>query len=539
MLFEKLSENDIDLIQTYIECYGPNHNSEVYFYHEKPLSHILRIWDETKSEYLYNLLGQQFILEKHITYKIPIERVRGDLANNIARGEMATFNKKFKEYINMNFDFSSDMHWQLRQLTDTETLAYNSIRHLCGDSSAIIQFSEDFSIKLQIGMKPLKALKKIASFLNLETEFEQFRLAHSRILNQKSLDGNLCLSIHPLDYLTMSENASKWTSCMNWTEPGCYRMGTVEMMNSPMVVIAYLKSENRNYHFAGNKEWNDKHWRILLIVTKEGIISVKGYPYANPDLTKMCIEWLAKLANENLGWEYYPVDVIKEDKEFIYAPNQHKYDIVTETAQMYNDFGATEHFGALEVLDDDTDITFYKFHYSGPTECLICGNTSNTYYDESYVFCDNCCSYGDEENCSTCDRCGRYWNSDEVYWFDDACYCPDCVDEVGARCEIEGEWDYYENLTPIYLAQNKDDPNPEEDDKIYVRNQYALAHEGKHKYSLFTYTKNWFNIEYPRVTDNGICYLNYADITESGLHSYGLYGKYQQEYFNYDVTEKN
>ena len=73
-------------------------------------------------------------------------------------------------------------------------------------------------------------------------EWEEIRLAHSQIFNTNKMTGTLCLSIHPLDYATASDNDNGWSSCMSWRDDGCYRMGTVEMMNSPMVICAYFAS---------------------------------------------------------------------------------------------------------------------------------------------------------------------------------------------------------------------------------------------------------------------------------------------------------
>ena len=90
-------------------------------------------------------------------------------------------------------------------------------------------------------------------------EFEDFRIKHSRILSEKEFIGRLSLSIHPLDFMTMSDNDSDWSSCMSWRTCGSYRRGTVEMMNSPCVVVAYLSASkpmvlDRGSHF----KWNIK-----------------------------------------------------------------------------------------------------------------------------------------------------------------------------------------------------------------------------------------------------------------------------------------
>ena len=76
----------------------------------------------------------------------------------------------------------------------------------------------------------MRVLSKIATAYNLPG-FEDFRIAQSLVTNQANLKGYITLSIHPLDYMTMSDNNCGWDSCMSWQEEGCYRQGTVEMMN--------------------------------------------------------------------------------------------------------------------------------------------------------------------------------------------------------------------------------------------------------------------------------------------------------------------
>ena len=49
-------------------------------------------------------------------------------------------------------------------------------------------------------------------------------------------------------------------------DEGSYRLGTVEMMNSPMVICAYLSGKNQ-MDINGVYEWNSKKWRAWAIVS--------------------------------------------------------------------------------------------------------------------------------------------------------------------------------------------------------------------------------------------------------------------------------
>ena len=112
----------------------------------------------------------------------------------------------------------------------------------------------------------------------------------------------------------MSDNNSNWQSCMNWQEEGCYRIGTVEMMNSNNVLCCYIEQGKTNWYFGGHQTaedgsidayiWNDKKWRILTYITKDIIMSGKSYPYNNDDYSKKIITEVRDLALKNLGWTY-------------------------------------------------------------------------------------------------------------------------------------------------------------------------------------------------------------------------------------------
>ena len=529
MLVEKLTEQDIALIDNFRQVYGANPDSYTYS-SLVPIEKILTVWDINKSEYLYKLMGEEFILEKEVSYKRPIDVIRMEIANKSNCNDcMRAFRQKYKRFVDDNWDYYCDESRALLNLISCEVLATNTLDWLPDDMKTMTITLGDFSIKLSLDMKPLKALKKIATYINAEEEFENFRICHSQILNQKSLNGTLCLSIHPMDYLTMSENNSKWTSCMNWKEPGSYRMGTIEMMNSPMVVVAYLKS-HEDMTISGSDKWNNKKWRSLFIVTPEAIISVKGYPYQSEDLANICVDWLVELANKNLEWNYFPTDKIVEGEKFTYAPNGRLYHITTETAQMYNDFGAAPHYGALTTDIEEEEYENYSFYYSGPTQCMCCGSTNRYYYDESYVYCEDCCPY--ESEMSYCDRCGCRLPNDELYWVDGGeAYCPDCIDEVAGYCAIDGLYIYYDDLVQIYLAREKDNPNQDTDESIFVNRKYVESS----RVNLQTYTK-WFNVERPHWTGGPepYYYLNEGELTDIGyVAAYGLYNEEQlAKYFN-------
>ena len=70
--------------------------------------------------------------------------------------------------------------------------------------------------------------------------------------------------MHPLDYLSLSENTYNWRSCHSLD--GEYRAGNLSYMMDKSTVICYLKSNDDVIlsNFGPEVKWNSKKWRVLL-----------------------------------------------------------------------------------------------------------------------------------------------------------------------------------------------------------------------------------------------------------------------------------
>ena len=530
MLFDKLSERDKITIQGYIDDFGANPGSQVYRNHAS-LNHLLRFWEGAKEEWLYQLMGNEFILEKKISYNRPLEKLRQELERAMSQhnnGPMYEFHRnyleKMKKIFNPNnyYFLCDDNYYAYTALVNFDNLATNSINYPLNPT--VLDFGDGNKLKVENTSKPMRALGKIAKFIGEEESFEKFRLEHSRILNQKRLEGTLCLSIHPMDYMTMSDNASNWHSCMSWAKTGGYRMGTVEMMNSNCVIVAYLKSENSTWY-----DWNDKHWRCLFLATPDIITSVKGYPYYSEDLCKICVDWIKELGTKNLSWDFNETIEIEEDEVFEYV-DKNFYHLETETAIMYNDFGSTPHFAALpNVIRESSsysDPYMLTLNYSGITECMCCGCEIDYSYDESYLYCENCCSNADEDESCECEHCGQWWSYDEMYDVDGDMVCPDCVDDIAAESALDFCYHYKNDLIQVYLASKNDDPNVDNDEYCY------LPKACRDTYDLSIYRSDKVSISHPHCSKDGIYYFNEGEITENGMSAwFHIYSWNQPTYF--------
>lgn len=435
------------------------------------IDQLLQCYEENKQK-LFKMLGNQFILEKDIMFERGAEELGTVFSKALYNGDGKL--KKFREYylkkINIiwnttmatgfGFDENNEPFLTLYyEMMREENFIQNKITKLYNhkESLSFVSPKDGSKVTITLGMKFMKALGKIVEAYNLDQEmFEEFRIAHSQILNDKKLSGRLCLSIHPLDYMTMSDNESDWGSCMSWRECGCYRRGTVEMMNSPMVIVAYLKSDKDMHLFnqysniepeAKEWIWNNKKWRELFVVHEGEIVGIKGYPYTSRPLEKAVIEWLRELAQTNLHHSY--TDEIYTHKcQHTITIGEREYKYSYSTVAMYNDFGLAangDHQSVYHIYDAD-QVVNTKVCYSGPAVCMCCGGSIEQ-TAEGYLLCENC---GLEM--MTCDCCGWTGSVDDFHYVDGCPVCQACYEDEIYYDPIAGDDRWNDNSTTIALS---------------------------------------------------------------------------------------
>lgn len=466
-LMEVLTDKDKELISTYLIQYSQAGK----YYCGNDI--FLKEWAKNKKG-LFRLLGGQLRRSIDVCYEKDKRLLRTELSNLVSETEFI-------------------QQAVYRMLSDVRILGQDTYHALPTHGQVVCPIEEnvstDYVIKykapnakkmLQInkGCSPVKALGKLVTYLyenfsnvremfpNILNEYEEFRQKHSLILNDKQLKGKLVMSIHPLDFITMSNNSLGWKSCMRWEKnnknaSGCYHAGTIEMMNSNNVICCYLESKIP-YEFHQNSEtgevflWNNKRWRNLFIVTPEIICSGKAYPYQHKEMCYTILEELSKLAKSNKGWTYtFGIEEYKdmynicnmEDmnraRSFIHYNNTKKHNIIFDTTGMYNDF--------LNDSYSDGDTKYYCIRnkvkrnviirYSGKALCTCCGdqyifNDANTDCWEDYNERYDCLPEGDicpdcRDSIKSCNMCGQVNNARQI-GYEILCY--DCFKKQYGKC---------------------------------------------------------------------------------------------------------
>ena len=460
-----LSDEDKSTFRNWVNMYGGMSDDRDPDLCVENVDYILRFWDEEKIT-LWKMLGEKFTISKDVTFKRSERQSRSDFEDCLGYWRIGY--KFIREYQDFTADKRNletpDSYYDalykvnrfedimaLRELTTFESL-HNNI--YTGDTFTITRSDDNQTLLVNKGAKISKLLGKLAKFFELsETKYEEFRIAHSQFLNQDTIKGTLCLSIHPMDYVTMSDNDSGWDSCMNWQNEGDYRIGTVEMMNSPCVLIAYLRAKEDMEFGWGDKlsHWNNKKWRQLYIVTKDLISDIRQYPWHNDELNGLCMKWIKDLATANLGWEYSNLCTYFNNfrdanyNNFCLELSDEPYSIDIYCDKMYNDVYSKDQKCFIGI-DAPHEI---EIDYSGYSECMNCGREISDISDTCMLLCDDC------SNALRCSCCGDVIHNDDYYWIDDnTCLCYDCYAEKAGTCEDCGDAFYNEDLNEIRLYKD-------------------------------------------------------------------------------------
>lgn len=398
------------------------------------MDYILRIWNDQKKD-LFKALGNQIIVEREFSLAKTQQELERVMSDYIYKLKPYEFLRDVYALTNSGGFYEHDS--RIRHLVDVPTLVKNVWDE---DDFNLVLPNKLRPLRVQRGMKIMKILAKIATAHSLDC-FEDFRLAHSMALNDNIHEGIMRLSIHPFDFMTLSDSHYNWSSCMDWDE-GEYRAGTVEMMNSPCAVVAYIKGKKDNYCDNHEFQWPGKQWRELFLVTDKLISNVRAYPYASDSLTTFVLDWLKELVEQNTEWHYVPE--VFEYNAFCYSGSffetlDKRICIAPSTNRMYNDFSHGQKAYVAADIEES-----YQFTYSGPAECMWCGAETEMPH-ETCLVCEDC------EHIVRCDACEQVIYG-EVYELEGCHYCSCCYEDYSRTCEISGAIRHEEYIERLYLS---------------------------------------------------------------------------------------
>ena len=389
-----------------------------------------QVWEENKKQFLFSLLRQQLI------YSVPTEvsMTEEELYYKIKEsGVRYTLQQQFKP------EFARILTTMSSELDENEKIIEKCLFDLLNINILARQrIEKDYTfnwngkrVKFNKGTK----VTKLFRFFVNESELDILIKKYATIFNQKTIKGDLCLSVHPLDYFSVSDNQCGWNSCFS-VHDGSYRISTTGLLTSPNTMVAYLSSEDVEYEaYNMSMTWNNKKWRTYVTMSHDQKTFHIGreYPYSNPALRQKVVEMIADLT----GLEYQEVD----REIYINTPDA-----------FYND-GFYYLYEATNIEDservDELDIAEDCY-------CMECGTT----YDLEGVngMCCFSCDY--VGTCTLCDT--------RIFDYEDYTYVSSCEEYVCECCSPK--LTYCQECDKVYIGE--DEPLVEvyhrKEDRYYI-----------------------------------------------------------------------
>lgn len=367
---------------------------------------------------------------------------------------------------------------------------------------------EDYTIDWN-GVQIAKGMKLLKSFKFFETDkdiLNDMQSAASMIIQEDKIEGILCLSVHPLDYLSSSENNHNWRSCH--ALDGEYRAGNLSYMVDSSTIVAYLKSPGDEIlpNFPSDVLWNSKKWRVLLFLSErwDMVFAGRQYPFHTDvgiNMVKNVMLPQTHIGRKWSDWDNYKIrsvdtPVWMHSMRSPYIPMnscliQMKDLIQTRQGSLFfNDLLNSSCYDPIYSYQMSGDFGWVhpqinsntRFVLGGSVKCPCCNNRDLVLTES--MLCPDCEeSYGDcmSDDFATCDCCGRrYYYEDGTYVEDaDETVCPSCAAEHVGYCEHCDVAVYKNDLifdrkTGEYVCQNcYDNSQIEEEPRETVNSYYS------------------------------------------------------------------
>lgn len=379
--FDSLTEKDIATMQNYIELYIP-------FREQQSPKIVLNEWNKNKRT-LYKAFGGNL----RVSFPIEIKDTTKDkivMLHDLYIPAVSVYHDCRNEFLNDLHKFFKGHHRYLVNLD--KMIKYKTICYGYTDTENVLTSNNKKALTIPRGTKVMRAVRKFLLYYNYDNMdlFEEWRNAVSNIMTKNSHVETLTLSIHPLDFMTLSDNNCDWTTCYSW-ETNTYCGSTIRAMNSNMSVVAYVSSQNPFFENIPNKRW-----RCLLYVHKNILAVGKSYPYEKDSLRIEALNKMRQLVYKNLKWKYqYGMEtygdmhsIVEYDINFPILDYDFSKRIYISTGDMYNDI----------FMDKAEDYFCYRNYvkkplhlsYAGKHTCICCGKELDNEGIE-YLVCKNKC----------------------------------------------------------------------------------------------------------------------------------------------------
>ena len=325
--------------------------------------------------------------------------------------------------------------------TEVNNLFSNLIKHI-NESEKTGQLN-NFLISLTIkeikegkkdGVKINKAIKQLINDPSINDDIDT---AYSMFKQNIEFKGKIVLSIDPNDYLTMSENKTRWRTCH--AIDGEYATGMISYLCDSSSIVAYAPQKKEGEYIINGKllNHNSKKYRVMvhLDTTERNFLINRQYPNNNEALLKHIRELL-----ESKISQFYYIENRFLVKRNININEDENINIVEESDLHYSDY---KHNNIIRIkhVDHENELNFIMG--SNPI-CPYC-EVENIEESGEYFLCEKCLQI----NFIICDSCRESFNENDILRIGDLEYCEECYCENVISC---GECDENEHIDETHIT---------------------------------------------------------------------------------------
>ena len=317
------------------------------------------------------------------------------------------------------------------------------------------------SYHIQEGLTVPENFKTVKAFKFFESDSEKLKELQSeasRIIQENVISGHLCLSVHPLDFLSASENAHNWRSCH--ALDGEYRSGNLNYLCDTSTVICYLRAEKDAIlpHFPSDIPWNSKKWRVWFFFSDDKTMLFAGrqYPFeANNGINLIKDKILPQIGMD--FWTPFSRDRIMSHEDEYSGQHFRFHNLIPVGGEaipikkLVTNGKYTYHYN--DILNSHFYISVYSFRRNK-------ADNSPWHYEESYGMTSPDTRFVIGDSCP-CPICGY-----DSIGYGEAMVCPGCCDRYGIldngdyeECEVCGTSLYYEDLITLDISEIRVCPN--------------------------------------------------------------------------------
>jgi hypothetical protein len=395
----KMDKNITSMVEGVLDKYSKHYSREV--------DYNLKMWKENKAQLVDLLRKHPNWNEDEMAVVFDIEENRG-----IDRAKVVNFKNEV-----------ADLCWSIEMSNENRNNYTHMLSRVCetfGKSIAsdeTVRIVKDGGLDCVVGKKTSRVINDICKKYGVDRHPEYnakyAKLADS--LNPLQVKRTAILSVHPCDYLEMSNKNNSWSSCHTLRD-GSYQAGTLSYMNDAVSMIFYTVDDFERAPFYSAP----KRTRQVFCYGKGILLQSRLYPDTGDDETRDIYRNIVQRAIADcLGVQSKWV-LRKKQEEVFNLVSTHDH------ALHYTDYTHKEFKANVSMLksvyDDDTFITVGSTGF-----CIEC---SEEISNNDTLYCKDC----DDGEYHSCAECGNRVHEDEAYEIDDQWYCSDCTSYC-ERCE--------------------------------------------------------------------------------------------------------